>query len=173
MKLIPISKGLFAMVDDEDFEHLNNFTWSAHIHPDGGRYAVTHIKIKPPINGVRQRQIKMHRIIMGCTYRDGKIIDHIDGNGLNNQKSNLRFCTCSENGMNRKPNINGTSKYKGVSLSTTKRENGKVYCYWVAGIKLKKYTWLGCFKNETDAAKAYNDAALKYFGEFANLNIID
>lgn len=107
----------------------------------------------------------MHRLILNVT--DAIVfVDHIDGNGLNNQRSNLRACSNAENLMNRPANKNNTSGFKGVILDKT---NGK----WIAQIMLKrKHIGLGSYSNKIDAAKAYNDAAKIYFGEFAYLNEI-
>ncbi len=91
-------------------------------------------------------------------------IDHIDGNGLNNQKSNLRWCTYSENAMNAHKNRNGSSNYKGVDLQRKTK-------LWRCRIKIN-YIEIhgGYFRNEIDAAKKYDEMAIKYFGEFAKLN---
>jgi hypothetical protein len=94
---------------------------------------------------------------------NGLEVDHIDGDGLNNQRFNLRICTKEQNRCNRKPN--GDKKYIGVCGLN----NGK----FIAHIRHnKKLYHLGVFKTESDAAKAYNKAAIKYHREFANLNII-
>lgn len=158
MKQIKLRENTFALVDDEDFEYLNQYTWSVdHLDNNRNQYA------KSRING---QQVSMHRLIMGCKNGDGKILDHKDGNGLNNQKSNLRFCTNSQNQKNKR--ASGSSKYLGVYVRFTK--SGLT---WVSKIKVgNKYICLGSFKREESAAKAYNRAALKYHGEFARPNII-
>jgi hypothetical protein len=94
-------------------------------------------------------------------------VDHIDHNGLNNRRSNLRLCTAQQNARNHRPQLRGSSKYKGVSW----RQDGKVFraLIWHNGKSIN----LGRFKNEIDAAKAYDKAAKKYFGEFAYLNFPD
>jgi len=96
-----------------------------------------------------------------------QIIDHIDGNTLNNCKSNLRFCTTSQNAMNCKKSISVLSSvYKGVRF---KKDSSK----YTAQITFNgKLVHIGYFENEVDAAKAYNKAAIENFGEFARLNII-
>ncbi len=119
---------------------------------------------------------KMHRLIMNVS--DPKIqIDHIDGNGLNNQKFNLRQCSSSQNSMNRRKLINTSSKYKGVH-KRTRATKKKTYNYWVAAIKvLGKLIFLGYFPftpdGEIQAALKYNKAAIKYKKEFAKINIIN
>ena len=97
----------------------------------------------------------------------GYVIDHIDGNSLNNQKNNLRICTQSQNCSNQKIGKSNTSGYKGVSYN---KGQGK----YNSRIRFnKKLIHLGYFVNLKDAARAYNEAAVKYHGEFANLNKID
>lgn len=98
------------------------------------------------------------------------IASHIDGNGLNNQRYNLRICTKQENLRNQKPIRGGSSKFKGVYLSKAYPKYG-IKSVWRANIgKDGKAIFLGGFENEIDAAKAYDRAALKYFGEFARVN---
>ncbi len=105
----------------------------------------------------------MHNLIINTP--DGMEADHINGNTLDNRRSNLRICTRGQNQRNRRGNLNGTSKYKGVSF---KNENKK----WVAQIGFKKNMFIGYYKTEIEAALAYNEAAKKYHGKFARLNKI-
>ncbi len=153
MKQIPLTQGKFALVDDEDFEYLNQWKWcvSADNYAKRGVWIDGKVKCR-----------YMHRLIMRIN--DRKVfIDHKDHNGLNNQKENLRLATHSQNSMNTTAQKQSVSKYLGVSLS---KKNP-----WTAQIGfngIQKY--LGGFNNEIDAAKAYNEAAIKYHGEFANLN---
>lgn len=168
MKLIPLSiksktlKGkYFAMVDDEDYEYLNIFYWSVKKSTKtmySGRYAQ---------NCNVKTFIYMHRLILGVT--DSKIfVDHKDHDGLNNQRSNIRVATPSENKKNVQPH--GKSKYLGVNLDRFTKKN-KEYSYWRAQIFLNgKNKNLGRFNSETDAAKRYDSAAKFYHGDFANLN---
>lgn len=158
MKQIPLTQGQFALVDDEDFEELNKFKWQANksLHT---YYAVRSFTISKN----KRIDIKMHRQILGLT--NGKIkCDHIDLNGLNNQRYNLREATHIQNMMNRKSKINSTSQYKGVRW---KKDSEK----WVAAIYAKgKQMHLGYFTDEIEAAKAYDEMAKLHFGEFAWLN---
>jgi len=163
MKEIQLSQGrvckntgkYVALVDDEDFDSLNSFLWYTQKHGNtfyAGR--------KITINGKLTAQY-MHGVIL-----NGKGIDHIDHNGLNNQKANLRLCTQRENQMNRSKSINKSSVYKGVYFY---KRTGK----WKAQIAINgKNIHLGYFASEVEAAKAYNDKAIAFFCEFANLNII-
>ena len=144
-----------ALVDDDDFESINQYKWSV-IKAPNTFYAMRGTMV----NGKRITQY-MHDLIL-----DGKGIDHIDRNGLNNKRSNLRLCTISENGMNRRKQDNASSIYKGVSFH--KRDKR-----WMAHIKINgKKIHLGNFDTEVEAAKAYNDKAISLFCEFANLNVI-
>lgn len=150
-----------VLVDDEDYERLKHFKWYRHqskrpTHMSSPAYACTP---KPNKKGMDM----MHRIIMGA--KTGEFIDHVDGNGLNNQKCNLRICTIQQNGFNQKKQQRKTSsQFKGVR----KKKDVK---YWEAYIKInQKWTFLGHHKSEIEAAKAYNRKAQEIFGEFALLN---
>ena len=159
-KEIQLTQGKVAIVDDADFEFLNQFKW--HALKLAGKFYVGR---KLTVSKCKRNQIFMHRFIMKPD--KGMVIDHLDGNPLNNQKNNLRICTHSENMRNCKISINNTSGFKGVSF--VKKNNT-----YKSAIKLNKKTiYLGYYIDPIDAAKAYNDAALKYHGEFANLNKID
>ena len=150
MKEIYLSNGKnIVLVDDEDHNWLKKYKW--HLHSNG--YAKSTIKSKSK---------RMHRLIMNEPA--GFDIDHIDHNKLNNQKNNLRIVTRSQNMMNRLKGKNCSSIYKGVCW---KREINK----WSVQIMIdNKYIHIGVFKIEEEAAVAYNKAAIKLFGEYANLN---
>lgn len=158
MKLIKLTQGKFAQVDDEDFEKLNKYKW--HAQKDGNTfYAVRKSLIKASIDGGRKK-VHMHRVILGAP--PGVLCDHIDGDGLNNQRCNLRIATRQENRRNqiraRKDNKLGV---KGVCWN---KDHGK----FEAGIGIDgKLTHLGDFFCLEKAKKAYREAELKYFGEFA------
>lgn len=161
MKKIKIgNSGLFALVDDEDFDHLNQFGW---YKMKGKRtfYAARDVWK----NNKRIKRILMHREIMG--FPADMLVDHIDHDGLNNQRENLRICTYKENARNSTSMRGSTSKYLGVCAEKTK----KGVLHWRATITVnRKSIWLGSFKTEWEASLAYDDAAVEYFGEFANLN---
>ena len=159
MKEIQLTKGKVALVDDEDFEYLNQFKWQAN-KIRNTFYANRNFRIYKN----KQGKIYMHRLILKA--KKEYVIDHIDGDTLNNQKKNLRICTHSENMRNSKIPINNTSGYKGVSY--IKRDKK-----WEAYITFNnKLLNLGTFTDPINAAKAYNAAAVKYHGKFAKLNVI-
>lgn len=162
MKLIPLTRGKFAQVDDEDYEYLMQFKWQCH-RGHNTQYATGALYSKET---KKQTYVAMHRLLLGLT--NPKVhTDHIDRNGLNNQRSNLRVATPSQNCANVKK-VNGkSSRYLGVRF---RKDNLK----WCAEIrKNSKGYRLGCFKTEKEAALAYNKAAKELHGEFANLNIIE
>lgn len=160
MKIIQLTKGYSVMVDDEDYEQLSKFKW--HIHkPKIGLYA---IRTVPKTDFKGKTSILMHRQIMGVVDNKSVLVDHKDRNGLNCQKDNLRLCDHSKNRKNQTPY--GASKYLGVTFHPTKRNR-----QWEGAIVHdKKRKYLGYFENQEDAARAYDEAAKKYHGEFANLN---
>ena len=159
MKLIKLTQGKFAKVDDSDFKDLNEYSWSA-IRVKNNFYAVTAIKFSG-----KYKNVLMHRMIL-CLTKSKKQCDHHDRNGLNNQKSNLRISTHSQNQRNRNSHRDSTSRYLGVSLNKTSKK-------WVATIQSnKKFFYLGSFKLEKEAAICYNMAAIKHHKQFANLNKI-
>ena len=159
VKEIQLTQGKVALVDDADYEWLNQWKWYAK-KERGTFYAVRGIN-----KGGDRRSIRMHRLILGLT--DPKDFgDHKDMDGLNNQRNNLRKCSHAQNQRNRNGHRNSASKFKGVTFRT--KDN-----MWYAQIKYnKKLTHLGGFKTEIEAAQKYNEAATKYHGEFARLNII-
>ena len=164
MKHIPLTKGKFAIVDDYDYDNLSKFNWflqSTKCKNSYKYYAVRHVKVDG-----KTKAILMHRYILNPS--NIELIDHIDGNGLNNQRNNLRACNPSQNCINRKPI--GESKFLGVHKVTHKKGQNE-YVYWRAQLRFgKNRINLGQSKDEVLAAKLYDEAAKKYHGEFANLN---
>ena len=155
---IPLTRGKYAIVDPEDYYTHAGYKW--HVQ-EGTRtlYAVRQICL-----GKRKtKAIHMHREILNAP--DGIYVDHINRNGLDNRKANLRLATRRQNARNTpKTNKTTSSKYKGVSLRT---RQGK----WSATIFADgRNTHLGHFESQIDAAKAYDKAAKKYYGQFAVLN---
>lgn len=150
MKEIKLSKGFIALVDDEDFEWLNQWKWSYH----SGGYAVR--------MHLGHKMLFMHRFIMNVPTT--LEIDHINHNGIDNRKCNLRICTTSQNLHNTKIQRNNTSGYKGVSFN-------KLTNKWEAYIKINnKKIHLGLFNTSEDAARAYDAKTKNSFGKFALTN---
>jgi hypothetical protein len=158
MKQIKLTQNKVALVDDEDFDLLSKWKWFAHkVKRSPGRfYAVRNIR-----NIKEERKIMMHRLVMDAP--KDKCVDHIDGDGLNNQKNNLRICTTSQNFMNTEKRRNNTSGFKGVF----KRPNRNKW-YSVLTVNYKP-RYLGSFSSPEIAHEAYEKACVKYQGEFANL----
>lgn len=156
MKIIKLTQGKEALIDDDDYERVNKFKWQ--FHKKG--YATHGYKIKG-----KCKKIRMHRFILQAP--KNKQVDHINGNTLDNRKQNLRLCSHRENSRNTAKTKNKTlSRYKGVSKTHRK--------YWRSYIVLNdKQIHLGYFKTEAEAAKAYNKKASDLFGSFARLNIIE
>lgn len=158
MKAITLTRGFHALVDDEDFEELSKHKWYAWVSKH-----TCYAKRTINING-KKTSVSMHRKILGIT--DSSIhVDHIDGNGLNNTRLNIRPCSCAENQMNRRAQKNNSSGFKGVTWDKRDRK-------WKAYIRVNKSQInLGYFQDKNKAAEAYDKAAKLYHGDFANLNL--
>ena len=160
MKEIQLTQGKVALVDNEDYEYLNQWKWHV-IKGHNTFYAIRNFRI----HKCKRSKIYMHRLIMNPN--KGMVIDHIDRCGLNNQKKNLRICTKSQNSMNSCLRLNSTTKYKGVYYD-------KILNKFRARIYINKITKnIGSYIDPKDAARAYNEAAIKHFGKFAQLNKVD
>lgn len=153
-KEIPLTQGYVAIVDDEDYELVSKYKWCL----SGGKYkrAVTSIKS----NG-KNILVYMHRLIMNPP--EGYVVDHINGDGLDNRRNNLRIATHRQNIINSKARI-GTSKFKGVFWDKSSNS-------WRARIR-NSYKWidLGHYDNEIEAAIAYDKRAYELWGEYARTN---
>ena len=160
MKQIKLTQGQFALVDDADYDWLNQYKWFAH-KSRGNFYAG---RMSPTKKGTRYA-IRMHRQIFGLEHDDKRDTDHINHNTLDNHQENLRICTHRQNMKNQKKRPNTTSKYKGVCWK--KKEKKWYVRITVDGNRIS----LGRFTDEKEAATAYNKAAKKYFGNFAYLNV--
>lgn len=154
---IPLSQGLVTIIDARDFALICNHKWYA---SKGGntQYAVTNIYREDRSRG----RLALHRVLMDAPA--GMDVDHIDGDGLNNRRSNLRLATRSQNIYNKPANRGGTSKFKGVHWNPKLNK-------WRASVTIKGVkTNIGCFVDEADAARAYDVKARELFGEYARLN---
>lgn len=148
-------KEVYTVIDDEDFELVSKYKW----YLSGGRGDRRYV-ISPKKTG---GQINLHRLVMG---NPKGIVDHRDHNVLNNQKSNLRVCSFTDNIRNSRKIKECFSIYKGLVYN-------KSVCRWRAKLYAGKTIELGYFERECDAALAYNEAAIKYHGEFACLNVVE
>lgn len=158
MKSIKISQGNYAFVDDCDYEIVSKFKWRSLV-------CKTNIYASGRITrGVGAKSVLMHRFILGLSSKDKIEVDHINGNGLDNRRSNLRPCTRGENSRNLKKRSDNTSGYKGVCWTNDRKK-------WIAQIQFNGKHWrIGRFNNKIDAALAYDRVAKEKFGEFAKLN---
>ena len=163
MKRIPLTKGKYAIVDDEDYSELAKHKWYA---SGKGKYVYAIRDIRGKGEGNR-KTIIMHRVILNAP--DGMEVDHINGDRLDNRKKNLRICSHRENIRNQKKanSSTKTSKYKGVDYHRGHYRVGR----WRVRIGYNyKQICIGMFRNEIEAAKAYDIEARTLFGEFANTN---
>ena len=159
MKEIPLTKGYKAIVDDEDFERLSGWKWHAMNAARTRVYAATS-RIK---NGVRVH-MTMHRMLMAPLLAAGMEVDHINGDGLDNRRCNLRICTRAENARNNRTPCTNRSGFKGVSFY--KRRG-----VWRSHITVNgKFHHLGYFSTAENAHAAYCEAAKRLHGEFARVS---
>lgn len=155
MKHIDVGRGLYALVDDCDYPELSKYRWRA-------------IKMKRtfyPFKSENGKQISMHRHLLGLKKRSD-FCDHIDGNGLNNQRSNLRVCTVQENNQNKQGYKNNKEGFKGVKSASKKKYMARITHFG-------KIFYLGTFDCPKKAALAYNEKAKELHGEFARLNQVE
>lgn len=159
MKVIELTRGQVALVDDEDFDYLNQWKWNAHRRGEKYTYYAVRTCYQ---NG--KKTLRMHNVLASKYINDYEELDHIDRNGLNNCKNNLRICTRGENIHNTR----NRGKYaKGVDKTITKykSKNGVIeYIKYRARINVKgKSISLGYFKTEDEAYNAYLEASKKYY----------
>lgn len=164
MKEIKLTRGMVVLVDDSDYEELSRHSWYALKAPRTW-YAARSAWVLLPLP--HYKTTYMHRVIMGCVKGDGKEIDHIDGDGLNNTRANLRIATHTENMRNNRKYSNNVSGYTGVSWNKQKNK-------WVAFIRVDGHTrYLGYYSDPAEAARAYDSAAREFHGKLAVLNFPD
>jgi len=162
--VIFLTHGKFALIDEEDLEKISKHKWHAKKKVESGKAIWYAARNEYSRETQKCKTVLMHNEILG-----GLFVDHINHNGLDNRRCNLRFATHQQNNQNRGKNKNHrfTSKYKGVTFyrkSKTARKLG-------ARIKVNgKVIWLGTFETEIEAAQAYDLAAIEHFGAFAKIN---
>ena len=160
MKLIKLTQGMFAIVDNADYVELSKHKWHAYTYR-GFWYAARRERLSKTKSVI----CKMHRQILGLGYGDPRQGDHINHITLDNRRNNIRICNNQQNQFNQTTRM-GTSKYKGVSWYSP-------YKKWRTQImKDREQKHIGYFDQEKDAAIAYNIRAKELFGEFAYLNKI-
>lgn len=153
MKFIELTQGRRAIVDDEDFEFLDQFKWCVNNQ---------NFVVRGKVIFGKKVTITMHRFLLNPVSK--MQVDHINGDRLDNRRTNLRICTQSQNCSNRKSSTPNRSGYRGVVLH---KSTGK----WRACIKvLQRKISLGLYQDKESAARAYDAAAIKYFGNFSRLN---
>lgn len=162
MKQIELTKGYITIVDDEDFDWLNQWRWYASVggiknnKPYAARKALRHTPTG------RQEHILMHRLILNAP--PDKMGDHINGDSLDNRRRNLRLATSQQPAQNRRPKSTSLSQYAGITWHKKAQK-------WQAQIGLNgKVLYIGLFGDEINAAKAYDAKAIELFGSFACLN---
>lgn len=160
MKTIKLNNNKVVKVDDDDFKELSLFHWYA---PDNNGYYRARADFW---KDGKKKSISMSRFITNCS--KGMVVDHINGDTLDNRRSNLRVCTHSENMRNRRIlSKNNKTGYKGVSWNIFAKQ-------WQVGISFKgKHMTVGYSRDIKEAAKIYNEAAIKYHGDFATLNKVN
>ena len=161
---IPLTRGLFAQVDEADAALLMPYRWHASSRrPHGVFYA------QGRLAGKRGKIVRMHRLLLDFPALE---VDHINGDTLDNRRANLRPANKRQQAGNSRADRNGhsTSRFKGVSWWTNRRLRSGGY--WKAAIAIDRKTTVKYRKTEIEAAKAYNEMARQHFGEFARLNVI-
>lgn len=157
VKSIPLSQGYSMIVDDHWYEELNKYTWYYH---EG--YGLR--KERVPGEKNKWKAFRAHRVILNCEDPE-LVVDHINGDKLDNREENLRVATRGENNRNVKKTWTSSSQYKGVTYQKGQDKP------WIAQIGFgRERIYLGAYYHEQEAANIYNLAAQQLFGQFADLN---
>lgn len=157
-----VTPGYVTVVSPDDYGKVTQFRWAALKHPGGKTYARRTVYVPTGPN----KTIYLHVHLLNGESA-GKDVDHIDGDGLNNSRANLRVATRGQNSANRGATRSNKSGHKGVSWHAPRKK-------WRASIKVDRvFMHLGLFTNREEAARAYDHAARHHFGEFARLNFPD
>lgn len=160
---IPLTRGYKALVDEQDYSYLRQWSWRVFVNREGNTYAVTTTSRRA--SGGR-RYLAMHTLIAARMGLSSLQVDHRNGNGLDNRRRNLRPATSRQNAWNRGPQSNNVVGLKGVTRIT---KTGR----YRASIRVNgRQRHLGCFATAEEAARAYDKAARFHFGEFARLNAV-
>lgn len=157
MKYIQLTQGKQAIVDDEDYEYLNQFKWYA-----DKKYATRKVSLAEG----RDKQVRVRQYLHRAVLRDApknQRIDHINGNTFDNRKSNLRPCTPAQNAVNSNMRANNTTGYRGVNWNERDKK-------WRVIVQKR---FVGNYKDIKEAAQAYNKVAVDMYGEFARLNDVE
>lgn len=154
MKQIPFTQNEVALVDDEDYARCAQYSWYVN-RSHGVSYAA---RREGPAKA--RKTVMMHRFIQGA--EPGQMVDHADGDGLNNTRANLRFADAAQSAANRGRRRDSSSPYRGVTFS-----NGR---WWAMLMVRGRRRYLGIFADAESAARAYDAAAVEAWGEFARLN---
>lgn len=152
-KKVPLTQGYVALIDEEDWPLVAGYKWHA-------------IRVRRVVYAQASAEggaVYMHRVITGAA--KGQEVDHINDDGIDNRRANLRICSTRQNQYNSRSRRGSSSRFKGVGFNISKNR-------WVAEINIEgRRIYLGRHRTEEAAARAYDKAARKYQGEFARLNL--
>jgi hypothetical protein len=169
---VPLRGGLFALVDATDAERVLARKWRERRHKHAPTKVYAQCSYRE--DGFK-RNASLHRFVMGCTAGDGRIVDHINGDGLDNRRANLRITDHRGNATNvTRSKLQKRGGYKGVSWNPrAKKWQASICGGEVKANGKRRQLYLGVFTDPADAARAYDAAAIKLFGEFGCLNFPD